>query len=94
MPRRGADRRALMMKFRVTPMVRMPASEIVRQLKRALRTRIVPATIRIEYMDWAKGRGGRLGGMNNGVIDGSALEDLRAFVGALRASSVRVERVG
>jgi len=91
MPRKIGDRRALMMKFRVTPLVRMPASEIVRQLKRALRTRIVPPTIRIEYMDWAKGRGGRMGA-NAGRIDGEQLEDLRAFLGAIAKSDVRVER--
>ena len=90
MPRKKPDRRDLMMKVRVIPLVPMPKSELMRQVRRAIRTSIVPDTIQISYMDWEKGTGARV---NDGRVEGDDLESLKRFAGAFAAADTRVERV-
>ncbi|MCP4899831.1 MAG: hypothetical protein GY906_22925 [bacterium] len=90
MPRKKPDRRSLMMKIRVRPLVRMPKSELIRQVRKAIRTRMVPDTIEISYMDWEKGDGAEL---NSGRLEGRQLDDLRAFYNAFTESDIRAERV-
>lgn len=90
MPRKKVDRRSLMMKIRVIPLVPMPKSELLRQVRRAIRTRVVPDTIQIAYMDWAKGSGRRL---SDGRVEGDDLESLKRFAAAFEEADIRVERV-
>lgn len=90
MPRKKPDRRDLMIKIRVVPLVPMPKSELLRQVRRAIRTQIVPDTIQISYMDWEKGKGARL---SDGRIEGDDLESLKRFAAAFSAADTRVERL-
>ena len=91
MPRRGPDKRPLMLKFRVVPTRTMRKSELLRLLQRAVRTGVVPDGIELRWMDWAKGEEGR---QNSGQIPGNAWAELRSFYGAMtnENTAIRVEK--
>lgn len=95
MPRksRRRTREQVHVKLRVVTLRRMKKGELVRKLKQAIRTRMVPEGIELAYIDWSKeGRSGHLS--ESQTIGDDAADELHKIYAMMRAGGRwRIENV-
>lgn len=85
--------RWLFLKFRVTPLVRMPKSVLFIKLRQACRDGIIPRDIEIATLQWDHGQGKRY--LAGTVLDaGDAKELMKCYnvLAGVEKSGVRFER--
>lgn len=94
MPRRSDKRnRRTLLKFRVTPLVRMPKSMLFRKLREACRHGIVPDDIRISTLEWGHEQGDVY--QPGTVLPANKAEELRncySLLVGVEKNDVRFER--
>lgn len=89
---RRYDPRPLMLKIRVVPTRPMRKSELFKLVETAFRRRLIPEGIEIYWVDWQKGREGRI---NEGRISQDVADALANFHAVMKHASTefRVEKV-